>query len=201
MGIMPLIKVPAISKQVEQLLISINTVANTLDSWLDELKDINRMYMVSRFGTYDDRKRLAQMISPPLPPDDSDSWSDSSDEDNDQIKTLIYQHELEVAELRARNTELYQTNVITEQRLVDQVLDLTIKVDEMEPDYQRYQCIKEFEVVSQKLMDLYGEGNPTELASAIMTNPSPAKTVLGDDAINKYHSLRKTRNLLAHAMI
>jgi hypothetical protein len=51
------------------------------------------------------------------------------------------------------------------------------------------------------LLDMYDQTNATDLAEALQSAPYKAISILGKDPINTYHSMRKTRNLLAHAMI
>jgi hypothetical protein len=200
MNLTHLAKIPGVYKQLQFLLTNINILGATIESYINELKYINRVYYIHRFGSYDERKQLAEMLSPPLPSNNSESES-SSDDINDHIESLTYMHEIELAELKALHTDLFQSSAITEQRLVDQVIDLTDKVEKMEPDYERYQLIKRFESIYSKLLDLYDQTNAIDLADALQMNPSKAMHILGKDPINTYHSMRKTRNLLAHAMI
>lgn len=188
MNLTHLAKIPGVYKQLQFLLTNINILGATIESYINELKYINRVYYIHRFGSYDERKQLAEMLSP-------------SDDINDHIESLTYMHEIELAELKALHTDLFQSSAITEQRLVDQVIDLTDKVEKMEPDYERYQLIKRFESIYSKLLDLYDQTNAIDLADALQMNPSKAMPILGKDPINTYHSMRKTRNLLAHAMI
>lgn len=188
-------KIPGVYKQLKCLLVNINIIDTTIEGYVNELKYINHIYYVHRYGSYEEKKQLTDMLSPPLPP------SSPSSDINDHIESLTYMHEIELAELKSINTELFQSSAITEQHLIDQVLDLTDKVEEMDPDYQRYQLIKKFESIYNKLLDLYAQTNAIDLAIALQANPSKAIPILGKDPINEYHSMRKTRNLLAHVMI
>lgn len=209
-----LTKIPDIYNQLECLLINVNVLGTTIKGYINELRYINQIYHTHRFGSYDERKQLASILSPPLPPNKprSDStWSESSGAtDNqsesidclqEQIDSLTFTHEIEIAELKEINKEQYQSNIIEQQHLVDQVLDLTDKIEQMEDDYKRYQYIKNFESIYNKLLILYGQDNAIDLANALYDDPEKAIELLGDDPVQEYHAMRKTRNLIAHCLI
>lgn len=209
-----LTKIPNVYKQLECLLINVNILGTTIKGYVNELHYINQIYYTHRFGSYDERKQLASLLSPPLPPSkprSNSTWSESSGTTDDQsesinylqdqIDSLTFTHEIEVAELKEINNKQYHSNIIEQQHLVDEVLDLTDKVEQMEPDYKRYQYIKNFESIYNKLLILYEQDNAIDLSNALYADPNKATDLLGDDPVQEYHAMRKTRNLIAHCLI
>jgi hypothetical protein len=201
MNIHKLYHTPGALEQLEYLLTNIN--AYDIGGYTEELEHINYIYSTYRFGSYDERKQIANIISPPLP---------SNDINFDKIihgltqanKILTYSYERSKAALEKSKDQL--TNIQLEldtclQELTLEIATLTTKVNDMEPDYERYQFIKEFESISKQLQNIYDWPDTTSLTDAIYEDPHKAIDLLGANPGAHYTVLRRTRNLIAHAIV
>ena len=201
MNIHKLYQTPGALEQLEYLLANIN--AYDIGGYTEELEHINYIYSTYRFGSYDERKQIANIISPPLP---------SNDINFDKIihgltqanKILAYSYERSKVALEKSKDQLtkIQTELDTcRQELTLEIATLTTKINDMEPDYERYQCIKEFESISKQIQRIYDWPDTSSLADAIYEDPHKAIDLLGTNPGAHYTVLRRTRNLIAHAIV
>lgn len=183
---------PGALERLEQLLININNYK--YNSYVQELERINQIYYAYRFGLYTDKQRVANMISPPLP----------ETSELEIVKDQLNKVKNELSQVKLLLSSTQSTLEQTKNKLskVEYELDNNKKeLDLMKPDYDRYQFIKEFEILNKRLQDIYDWHDATSLSNAIYDDPDKAIDLLGNNPAAHYTVMRRTRNLIAHAII